>query len=123
MKVTLTQINGEIVKDNETYVLEDNNYLEHLTLSKTMLKPGMMTRGHSHETQEEVYIFTDGEAIMIIGDDMHHAKTGDTFLIPAGKFHRVINKSEFNACSFTCIFEKYDRSGDAAKYDTAKYGL
>jgi mannose-6-phosphate isomerase-like protein (cupin superfamily) len=116
MKVTLEKIQGEIVKDNETYVLEDNNFLEHMTLSRTYLRPGMMTRGHSHENQEEVYIFTEGEALMVIGDDIHHAKSGDTFLIPKAKFHRVINKSEHLSCAFTCIFEKYDRSGDEAVY-------
>ena len=44
MKVNLEKIEGEIVKDNETYVLEDNNFLEHMTLSRTVLKPGMSTR-------------------------------------------------------------------------------
>ncbi len=39
MKVNINEIGGEITKDNETYVLEDNNLLEHMTLSKTTLKP------------------------------------------------------------------------------------
>jgi len=116
MKVTLEKINGEIVKDNETYVLEDNNYLKNLTLSRTFLLAGKSTRGHSHESQEEVYIFTQGTAIMVIGEDLFHAKAGDTFLIPMGAFHRVINKSEEIPCAFTCIFEKYDRKGSEAKY-------
>jgi hypothetical protein len=30
MKVSLENIEGVIVKDNETYILEDNNYLENL---------------------------------------------------------------------------------------------
>ena len=116
MKVKIDDIQGEVVKDNETYLLEDNNFLKNLTLSRTYLKPGMMTRGHSHASQEEVYIFTEGKALMIIGDDIHHAKAGDTFLIPQGAFHRVVNKSETAPCAFTCIFEKYDRSSDTANY-------
>jgi quercetin dioxygenase-like cupin family protein len=116
MKVKLDNISGEIMKDNETYVLEDNNFLEHLTLSQTFLKPGQSTRGHSHDNQEEVYIFTQGNGAMIIGEVEHDATPGDTFLIKAGKFHRVINKSESEPCVFTCVFEKYDRSGDEAKY-------
>ncbi len=117
MKVKLTEIKGEIVKDNDTYTLEDNNFLEHLTLSTTYLKPGQATRGHSHENQEEVYTFTRGNATMVIGDIEHDALPGDTFLIKKGKFHRVINKSEIEPCAFTCVFEKYDRSGDEAKYE------
>ena len=116
MKVNLEKIEGEIVKDNETYVLEDNNFLEHMTLSRTVLKPGMSTRGHSHESQEEVYIFTEGEAFMIIGEIHYHAAKDDVFLIQKGQFHRFLNKSEFSDCAFTCVFEKYDRSGDEAKY-------
>jgi mannose-6-phosphate isomerase-like protein (cupin superfamily) len=116
MKVTLDKIEGVIMKDNETYVLEDNNFLEHLTLSRTCLKPGKSTRGHSHENQEEVYIFTYGNAIITIGEKKYEAKNGDTFLIPKGYFHRVENTSDTESCAFTCIFEKYDRSGNEAIY-------
>jgi quercetin dioxygenase-like cupin family protein len=116
MKVKLEEIGGEVIKDNETYVLEDNNFLDHMTLSRTFLKPGQSTRGHSHDAQEEVYIFTQGDGTMIIGDAEYDAMAGDTFLIKAGQFHRVINNSEINPCSFTCVFEKYDRSGDTANY-------
>lgn len=116
MKVHLEKINGEIVKDNETYILEDNNHLDHMTLSRTFLKPSQSTRGHSHDNQEEVYIFTQGNGTMIVGDIEHDAIPGDTFLIKAGQFHRVINKSETDPCAFTCVFEKYDRNGEEAKY-------
>ena len=60
MKVNTNDIGGEITKDNETYVLEDNNLLEHMTLSKTTLKPNQSTRGHLHDELEEVYFFTKG---------------------------------------------------------------
>ena len=116
MKVKLEKIEGEIVKDNETYILEDNNFLDHMTLSRTYLKPGQSTRGHSHDNQEEVYIFTEGSGKMIIEETEYDAVPGDTFLIKAGKFHRVVNNSDSDPCAFTCIFEKYDRSSDTAKY-------
>jgi len=105
-----------MIKENETYTIYDNNYLENLTLSQTILNPGQSTKGHSHENQEEVYFFTEGEATMIIGDEEFEADQGATFLIPKGKFHRVINRSETKHCLFTCVFEKYDRSGEEAKY-------
>ena len=118
MKIKLTKMNGEVIKDNDTYVIEDNNYLEHLTISQTTLKMGQMTKGHMHENQEEVYTFTSGEAFMQIGEVYHHATDGDTFLVKAGEFHRVFNKSITKQCSFTCIFEKYDRNGTDAKYQS-----
>ena len=117
MKVKLDDVDGNIVKDNDTYILTDNNYLNNLTYSRTFLKPGKKTNGHSHEDEEEVYIFTQGQALMQIDDEYHHAKLDDVFLIKAGQFHRVFNKSEIHPCAFTCIFQKYDRSGDAAIYN------
>ena len=116
MKVKLDKIHGEVVKDNETYTLTDNNFLNNLTLSQTYLKPGQATRGHSHDNQEEVYTFTRGNGTMVIGEVEHDALPGDTFLIKAGNFHRVINKSDLEPCVFTCVFEKYDRNSDVAKY-------
>ena len=116
MKVQIENVGGSIVKDNKTYILTDNNYLEHLTLSQTILKPGQSTRGHSHENQEEVYVFTTGNAIMQIGDIFFEAQGGDTFLIKAGEFHKVSNANPDEFCFFTCIFEKYDRKGDEAIY-------
>jgi quercetin dioxygenase-like cupin family protein len=116
MKLKLDNIGGNIIKDNETYTLTDNNFLSNLTLSQTYLKPGQATRGHSHDNQEEVYTFTRGYGTMVIGEVKHDAIPGDTFLIKAGNFHRVINKSNLQPCVFTCVFEKYDRNSDVAKY-------
>ena len=117
MKIKLDNVGGEEIKHNDTYIIDDNSYLDHLTVSRTLLKEGQMTKGHSHDNQEEVYIFTHGEALMQIGEVYHHATAGDTFLIKTGEFHRVFNKSIIQTCAFTCIFEKYDRAGDDAKYN------
>ena len=115
MKVSTKNIGGEITKENDTYVLEDNNLLEHMTLSKTTLKPNQSTRGHLHDDLEEVYFFTKGDGIMVLGEEEFSVKEDDVVLIPQGKFHRVINnKSE--PMEFVCVFEKYDRQSDIAKY-------
>ena len=116
MKVKIDKVGGKIIKDNDTYTLEDNNYLKNLTYSSTFLKPSQKTNGHSHDNEEEVYIFTEGEALMQIDKEYHHAEKGDVFLIKAGEFHRVFNKDTQRPCAFTCIFQKYDRDGDAAIY-------
>jgi len=116
MKIKLDRIDGEIMKDNDVYVLEDNTFLKHLTVSTTFLKQGQKTGGHSHKDQEEVYIFTSGSGTMIVGEDEYQAVTGDTFLIPTDTFHQVKNNSKTDPCSFTCIFEKYDRSSNVAQY-------
>ena len=115
MKVNTNEIGGEITKDNETYILEDNNLLEHMTLSKTTLKPNQSTRGHSHDDLEEVYFFTKGDGRMVLGEKEFDVKADDVILIPQGKFHRVINDKD-ESMEFVCVFEKYDRKSDTAKY-------
>ena len=104
MKVNTNEIGGEITKDNETYVLEDNNLLEHITLSKTTLKPNQSTRGHLHDDLEEVYFFTKGEGKMVLGEEEFDVKAADIVLIPQGKFHRVINDKN-ESIEFVCVFE------------------
>ena len=115
MKVKRTDIKGDIVKDNDTYTLIDNNHLQNLTLSKTILKPGQETRGHSHENQEEVYFF-HGYGKMQLGEKTFGVSPGSIVLIPKGTFHKVINHHTNHACMFICVFEKYDRISDTANY-------
>ncbi len=116
MKVNNNNIQGKVVKDNDTYILEDNNLLTNLTLSKTTLKPQQGTRGHSHEDEEEVYFFTKGYGVMQLGEESFSVQQGDVVLIPMGKFHKVMNPNPVESFEFVCVFQKYDRSSDTAKY-------
>ena len=58
------EISGKIVKDNDTYLVKDNTQLNSTIVSTTELYPGKATRGHSHDDQEEVYVFTEGHGEM-----------------------------------------------------------
>ena len=100
-------IGGEIVKDNETYILKDNKTLKNLVLSSTKLYKGQSTRGHRHAGQEEVYFFVQGTGQMVVGDEdtePFSVGPGDIILIPDGAFHRVINNGEMNL-TFNCVFD------------------
>lgn len=106
-KVNIHDIGGEVVKDNETYLLKDNKYLNNLVLSSTKLYREQSTRGHRHPGQEEVYIFVQGFGKMIVGEETSEpfeVKAGDIVLIPDGAFHRVINDGEMNLI-FNCVFD------------------
>ena len=116
MKISTEDIKGEVIRDTDTYLIKDNTFLEHITISTTLLRPGKRTSGHSHKNQEEVYLFTKGNGTMVIGEDAFEATVGDMFLIPLDTFHQVINISQTDPCSFTCMFEKYDRSSNTAEY-------
>ena len=100
-------IGGDIVKDNEVYLLKDNKHLNNLVLSSTKLYRGQSTRGHRHPGQEEVYFFVQGYGEMIVGnedDATFQVKPGDVVLIPDGAFHQVINNSD-EELYFVCVFD------------------
>jgi mannose-6-phosphate isomerase-like protein (cupin superfamily) len=104
LKYTVFDIGGEVVKDNETYLLKDNTTLKNLILSSTRLYRGQSTRGHSHAGQEEVYFFIQGTGIIQINEEQYRVNAGDVILIPDGAFHRVTNDGEMNLL-FNCVFD------------------
>ena len=107
IKYNVHDVGGEVVKDNDVYLLKDNRTLNNLVLSSTKLYRGQSTRGHRHAGQEEVYFFVQGYGEMIVGneDDIPFTvKPGDVILIPDGAFHRVINTGEMNLV-FNCVFD------------------
>ena len=104
MKLALNDIGGEVVKDNETYLLKDNKTLNNLVLSSTLLNPFKQTTGHNHSGQEEVYFFVNGSGRMLLDDNEFEVKAGDVVLIPDGAFHRVINDTA-EPFYFVCVFD------------------
>ncbi len=104
IKYNIHDIGGEVVKDNETYLLKDNRTLNNLVLSSTKLYRGQATRGHAHAGQEEVYFFVQGTGMMIVDQEKFRVNAGDIILIPDGAFHRVVNDGEQNL-TFNCVFQ------------------
>lgn len=104
MKFNIYEINGKVVKDNDTYILEDNTTLNNLVVSSTLLKPFQETRGHSHEGKEEVYFFLRGRGEMTIDDTTFGVSAEDVVTIPDGAFHKVKN-STGAFLYFVCVFE------------------
>ena len=103
-------IGGDSVKQDERYKVFDNNNLNNLIVSKTILNPYESTKGHRHKGQEEVYIFHKGVGIMEIeknqkGKQITKSVTmGSIILIEDNDFHRVHNKSGY-PLEFICIFD------------------
>jgi oxalate decarboxylase/phosphoglucose isomerase-like protein (cupin superfamily) len=104
IKFDINDVGGEIVKDNETYLLKDNKTLKNLVLSSTRLYSGRFTRGHSHAGQEEIYFFVAGSGIMVVGESRFRVATNDVILIPDGEFHQVINDGSSDLV-FNCVFD------------------
>jgi mannose-6-phosphate isomerase-like protein (cupin superfamily) len=97
-------VGGEVVKQDERYVVSDNQLLKNLILSSTRLNPGKETTGHRHTGQEEVYMFTEGTGEMLLDDNRFTVQAGDIVLIEDGVFHRVYNTSE-QELYFVCVFD------------------
>lgn len=104
MKVNILDIGGQVVKDDERYIVKDNSMLNNLVVSSTDLKPGKKTSGHTHPGQEEVYNFIRGSGMMKVDEELFPVKEGDVILIEDGKFHQVINNTKENLY-FVCVFD------------------
>jgi mannose-6-phosphate isomerase-like protein (cupin superfamily) len=121
MPITIDTIKseGRLVAENERYTIHDYD-LDDLTVSLTQLKKGKETRGHSHDSNAEVYFFPyGGDAAMAVGNEKFNVDHG-AVLIPGGEFHRVVNKSKKSDLLFVSIFAG-KRNESKAKYaDTAR---
>lgn len=107
LKYTEYNIGGDIVRSDDTYTVRDNQTLNNLVLSSTVLHRGKQTRGHRHPGQEEIYFFVQGWGEMIVGEETDQPFTvrqGDVVLIPDGAFHRVINTGDQHLI-FNCVFQ------------------
>jgi len=104
MLLNILDVGGEIVKDNETYLLKDNTSLKNLVLSSTELKPYQKTNGHSHAGQEEVYFFVAGTGLMYLNNVPRRVGPGDVVLIEDGIHHQVVNDTP-DVLYFTCVFD------------------
>lgn len=114
MKVNINKIDGVVIRNNETYIVEDNRFLKNMVLSKTTLHPGKDTSGHSHPGLEEVYFFKRGSGVMQLGEEFIEVSEGDIVLIPDGVFHKVYNSKFPDTWSkklleFVCVFQSYER--------------
>lgn len=108
--VDVWDVGGDVVKDNDTYLLKDNTFLKNLVVSSTTLRPGKRTNGHHHFGQEEVYYFISGKGRMyMIHDDVHvydfNVGPGDVVQIPDGWFHQVHNLHPEQDLHFVCVFQ------------------
>ena len=93
-----------VVKEDERYVVTDNNILNNLVASTTYLNHSHSTTGHKHPGQEEVYIFMQGSGSMEIDERTLEGKAGDVGRIEDGEFHRVHNNGQ-EILECVCVFD------------------
>ena len=110
MQINRHDIEGEVVKKDERYIVKDNKFLKNLVVSSTRLKAGCKTNGHSHDGQEEVYFFMSGSGEIKIDDVVYPVGPDSIILIPDGAFHKVTNTCGISDLYFVCVFDgkRYD---------------
>ena len=101
--ININDIGGSITKEDDRYIVKDNNLLKNLVVSSTDLKPMKSTSGHEHKGQEEVYFFVKGNGRMELDGREINVDVGDTVLIEDGVFHRVHAGQQ--GCYFVCVFD------------------
>ena len=104
IQYTIDDIGGEVVKDNETYLLKDNKTLNNLVLSSTLLNPFKQTTGHNHSGQEEVYFFVNGTGYMTVDEEKIDVKPATVVLILMVLFIEFIMILQ-NLLYFVCVFD------------------
>jgi len=103
MRLSISDIGGEVVKEDDRYVVKDNKTLNNLVVSSTQLYAGKSTSGHSHKGQEEVYYFVQGSGKIELDEESISVRAGDVVLIEDGVFHRV--HAGPRGCYFVCVFD------------------
>ena len=103
MRLSISDIGGEVVKEDDRYVVKDNKTLNNLVVSSTQLYAGKSTSGHSHKGQEEVYYFVQGSGRMELDEESISVRAGDVVLIEDCVFHRV--HAGPRGCYFVCVFD------------------
>lgn len=86
----------------EPYVTKDGSLIRELmhpdvhgnraqSLAEATLPRGSRTHLHRHRHTEELYHFTGGEGVMILGDERIPVRAGDTVAIAPGTPHALEN--------------------------------
>ena len=88
MKYENFDVGGDIVKQDDRYIVKDNTSLDKLIVGSTELFAGQSTTGHKH-AHEEIYTFVRGTGVIELDDERFDVKPGDVILIKSNVFHRV----------------------------------
>lgn len=103
LKLPRFEVDGEVVKQDDRYVVQDNTGLKNLILSSTNLNPKKETSGHNHKGQEEVYFFVSGTGEMQLDEDRFPVNPGDIILVKDNVTHKVFNTSDTEELYFVCV--------------------
>jgi len=59
------------------------------TVKMILVKAGASTSFHYHNLRDDMWIILDGGLEVRIGDEVHHPREGDEFVVKAGTSHSI----------------------------------
>ncbi|HYI20826.1 MAG TPA: cupin domain-containing protein [Solirubrobacteraceae bacterium] len=77
------------------------------SLAQATVPPGSATEAHFHRVTEEIYFFTRGAGLMILGEQESEVRAGDCVVIPPGLPHQLINESDEPLVLLCCCAPPY----------------
>ena len=72
------------------FVLADE---PHYKLKRIIVNPGKRLSYQYHHHRQEFWTIVEGEAVVILNEEEHDLKYGDSIHIPLGAKHRIENRS------------------------------
>ena len=119
------RVGGSTSNVNEDYAVWNNDLLERVIASKTVIQPGKSTQGHKLIDSDVVYVITNGwgsmEVVEYMNSDEGHGSdpsygvehkdsyditAGDVVLVQSGDYCKVINLSEHDQLTYLRIFDR-----------------
>ena len=64
------------------------------SLAEATVPAGGATQEHYHRKAEELYVFTEGQGRVRVGDEERDVRAGDTVVLPPGTTHKVWNTGD-----------------------------
>jgi mannose-6-phosphate isomerase-like protein (cupin superfamily) len=87
-------------EDREAFITADGSSIRELagipsgnaanqSLAEAVVPPGGTTIAHFHRRSEEIYLFTDGDGRMRLGEEERAVRAGDCVVIAPGTPHKL----------------------------------
>ena len=73
------------------YVLEDE---EHYKLKRISVNPGQRLSYQYHHHRQEFWTVIEGEALVVLNEQEHTVRYGESIFIPLGAHHRIENRTD-----------------------------
>jgi len=110
MKIQYNRVQPYTTKDGSEIrelMHPDLHRVRNQSLAEAIVRVNAATLLHRHMKTEELYHISQGNGIMILGQESFDIKTGDTICIPPGTPHMVKNTGSISLKMLCCCSPAY----------------